>query len=170
MIRHVRQLLAFLLFPAFIVLFANGPEYRLLAPQEAIVSITFSHAGQRVGECRKLSQEELNELPPNMRKPNDCPRERHPVQIRLAAFTENSADEKLLLEETLLPSGMWSDGKANIYRRLTMPAGKYRFKVGMKDSGGEYDFDYEQIANVTLTPGQNLVIHFDELQRTFTFE
>ena len=170
MIRYARQLLAFLLFPAFVVLFANGPEYRLLMPQEGMVSITFSHAGQRVGECRKLSQEELNELPPNMRKPIDCPRERHPVHIRLAVLTENSADEQLLIEETLLPSGMWSDGKANIYRRLTMPAGSYRFQVGMNDTGGDDNFDFEQIETVTLKPGQNLVIHFDELQRTFTFE
>ena len=41
---------------------------------QAMVSVSFSHAGQRIQECRILTQEELNKLPPNMRKPEDCPR------------------------------------------------------------------------------------------------
>ena len=44
------------------------PKYRLLADSQAIVSLTFSHAGMRKEACRRLTQEELNSLPPNMRK------------------------------------------------------------------------------------------------------
>ena len=48
-----------------------------------MVSLSFSRAGQRIRECRRLTQEELNRLPPNMRKPEDCPRERLPVRVLL---------------------------------------------------------------------------------------
>ncbi|MFT5500638.1 MAG: hypothetical protein ACI88G_000771 [Woeseiaceae bacterium] len=161
MIRYLRQVLAYIVFAGAVFLFASGPPYRMLEDQEAIVSITFSHAGQRIGQCRALSQEELDELPPNMRKPNDCPRERHLVYVSLFA------DEQLLFAETLAPSGLWNDGKANVYRRITVPAGDYELRMAMNDSGSDKTFDYERIESVSIKPGQNLVIGFDELLNDF---
>lgn len=163
MIRYARQLGAYVAFAVFIVWFANGPAFQVLKPQEAMVSLTFSHAGQRIGECRTLSQDELNTLAPNMRKPNDCPRERHPVRIRL------TANDDLLLEETLLPSGIWRDGKSNVYLRMTVTSGEYQFLVAMNDSGSDNGFDVEEVATVSVAAGQNLVISYDELRETFTF-
>jgi hypothetical protein len=73
--RFAGQALAYLLFAALVGVFSVWPKFRLLQPSEALISLTFSHAGQRVGECRQLSQQELNELPPSMRRPADCPRD-----------------------------------------------------------------------------------------------
>jgi hypothetical protein len=162
--RLLQQIPAYLAFAAFVVFFASHPEYRLLAADEAVVSLTFSHAGKRVGECRILSQEELNELPPNMRKPNECPRERHPV------FVQVLANDRLLIERHLAPSGIWSDGKTNVYERITLESGSYAFQVRMNDSGSAGGFDFEKTADVSIVPGQNLVISFDGLRETFTFE
>lgn len=164
MMRIAQQALAYTAFAAVILVFSSGPDYRLLAAGEAVVSLTFSHAGKRVGECRSLSQQELNELPPNMRKPNECPRERHPVFVQLLA------NEKVMIDRLLLPSGIWSDGKANVYERITLPAGDHRFKVRMNDSGTSDRFDFETSAAVQLEPGRNLVVGFNELRGTFTFE
>jgi hypothetical protein len=137
------------------------PRYEIIDRGNAIVSLTFSHAAERVGECRMLTQDELNKLPPNMRKPFDCPRERHPVRIEL-----RSADV-VLYEDLLLPSGIWSDGKANIYRRIVVPAGEHNLFIGMNDSGRASGFDFEAADRVDLHEGRNLVIRFDEQSQTF---
>lgn len=157
------QLIAYAVFTAVVGLLSVWPGYQLLAPGQAIISLTISHAGQRIGECRQLTQEELNELPPNMRKPSDCPRERHPIRVELRA------DGAVLYRETSPPSGLWSDGKATVYQRLQMDAGRHELFVGMNDSGGDGEFDFELKSAEDLSPGQNLVIDFDELQQAFVF-
>jgi hypothetical protein len=162
--RTVGQLVAYGLFFAVVGAFSVWPEYRLLAEQEAIVSLTFSHAAQRVEECRRLTQEELNALPPNMRKPDECPRERHEI------YVEMHLDERLVSSETALPSGLWNDGKGNVYRRVTVDAGDYVLFVGMNDSGSGDGFDYIERRDVSLAPGQNLVVSFDDILQKFVIE
>jgi len=164
MSRILGQFLTYTAFAAVIGLFSVWPEYRMLDQKEAIISLSFSHAAQRIGECRQLTQAEMNELPPNMRKPNSCPRERH------SAYVEVRADDEVLFAETLLPSGLWQDGKINVYHRSTLRAGEYRLFVGMNDSGSDTGFDYERTANLRVGPGQNLVIGFDNLSNTFVIE
>jgi hypothetical protein len=164
MSRYIGQFLAFSVFAAGIGLFSVWPEYRMLEEDEALVSLNFSHAAKRVGECRLLTQEEINELAPNMRKPNSCPRERHPTYIELRANGE------VIFSATLLPSGIWSDGKANVYNRTNIKAGSYQFFIGMNDSGDEGRFDYELSRVEEVRPGQNLVIGFDGLNNSFLIE
>lgn len=161
MSRLLGQAIAYGIFIAVVGVFSVWPGYRLLGAQEAIVSLTFSHAADRIEECRRLTQEELNELPPNMRKPDDCPRERNPVHVELRI------DGTLVYSETALPSGMWNDGKANIYRRITVNAGDHELFVGMNNSGSDNGFDFELHQDIKIVPGQNLVITFDDLQKTF---
>lgn len=164
MIRILGQVIAYGCFVAVLGVFSVWPDYQLLDKQEAIVSLTFSHPAERIGECRRLSQEELNELPPNMRKPDECPRERHQVQV------EMRFDDRLVYAVTVPPSGLWKDGKANVYQRVTIDAGVYSVFIGMNDSGSGDAYDYQQQQQVMIAPGQNLVITFDELQKTFVIE
>ena len=164
MIRFLAQATAYGIFAAFLGMFSIWPGYRLLGDEQAIVSITFSHAAKRVEACRRLTQEELNALPPNMRRPDECPRERHPVRVELRV------DDKLIYTETALPSGLWRDGKANVYQRVTIDAGDHAMYVGMSDSGSGSTYDYELRQEMTLVPSQNLVISFDDLQKTFVIE
>lgn len=162
--RFLSQAIAYGVFISVLGVFSVWPGYRLLGEQEAIVSLTFSHAADRVGECRRLTQEELNELPPNMRKPDDCPRERHPVHVELRI------DGTPVYSETALPSGLWSDGKANIYRRVTVNVGEHELYVGMNNSGTDTGFDFELRQDVTILSGQNMVITFDDLHQMFLIE
>ncbi|MGI9204352.1 MAG: hypothetical protein ACR2Q3_10105 [Woeseiaceae bacterium] len=164
MSRLLGQILTYAAFAAVIGLFSAWPEYHMLDQEEAVVSLSFSHAAQRMGECRQLSQAELNELPPNMRKPNSCPRERH------SAYVEVRADNEVLFAETLSPSGLWQDGKINVYHRSTLSAGEYRLFIGMNDSGRDAGFDYEHTADLRIGAGQNLVIGFNNLSKTFVIE
>jgi hypothetical protein len=164
MMRFVNQVLAYAAFAAVLGVFSVWPGYRLLDEQQAIVSLTFSHAAQRVEECRRLTQEELNALPPNMRRPEECPRERHDIEV------EMRIDDTLTYSGTVSPSGLWKDGKATVYNRTTIDAGEHDLFVGLNDSGPDTGFNYVVQRTVTIEPGQNIVISFDDLREAFVIE
>jgi len=162
--RVAGEALAYAVFLLAVAALSAWPEYRILADTEGMISLSFTHAAERVGACRRLSPEELASLPPNMRKPEECPRERHPVQVRLVV------DGQLLHAETAPPSGLWNDGKASVYRRLPVAAGRHEIYVSMSDTGDPLSRAYELRKTVVLAPGQNLVVSFDDLARTFVIE
>jgi ferredoxin/coenzyme F420-reducing hydrogenase delta subunit len=162
-LRPFGVVLAWGIFAAASVVFTIWPRFSQLAEGNAIISLTFSHAGQRLEACRKLSQEELNKLPPNMRKPSDCPRERHAVDVLFRA------DEQVLFDKSLSPSGFWKDGQSTVYYRMEVPIGSHELFIGMSDSGREEGFDYTGQTEFTLANGQHVVVEFDHLQQTFIF-
>ncbi len=162
----MKQLGHWVVYAAFFVslgVFSVRPRLHLMADDEAIVSISFSHAGQRVGECRQLSQQELMALAPNMRRPEVCPRERHPLRVALLM------DDQTLYQAALPPTGLWADGKSTAYQRIRVPAGVHDFVIRMNDSGTSGSFDFENSSTITLLPGQNLVIYFDADSQQFRF-
>jgi hypothetical protein len=163
-VKIVGEFIAYALFAAVVGLLSVWPKFEVVGEHRAIISLSLTHAGERVGECRALTQDELNELPPNMRKPNDCPRERYPVRIEL-----RSGDE-VLYEGTAAPTGLWSDGKSNVYRRVVVDAGQHELFVGMNDSNGENGFDYELAEVIDIVPGRNIAIRFDELEHQFRIQ
>lgn len=159
--------MAYGLFMVVAALFSAWPAFSLLGPGQAMVSLSISHTGQRIGECRTFTQEELNALPPNMRRPSDCPREKHPIRV------EFSANGEVLYSQTIQPSGIWSDGSSTIYARFPLPAGEQLLTIGMNDSGGDTNqpggFDYYSEQHLQLQPEQHLVISFDAASSAFTF-
>jgi quinol-cytochrome oxidoreductase complex cytochrome b subunit/coenzyme F420-reducing hydrogenase delta subunit len=156
--------IALVLFVSLLGALSAWPRLSLIEKDQAMVSVSLSHAGQRIGECRKLTQEELNKLPPNMRKLDECPRERLPVKIY---FTSNGNS---LYEAILAPSGFWNDGESSVYRRLSVSAGPHRLFIGMIDSERSEGFDYSLEAEVDLAPGQHLVVNFDSTLQEFVFK
>ena len=161
--KYVGQLVAYAVFLVLLGVLSLRPQLRVMAENEAIVSVSFSHAAKRVGECRRLSQEELMALPPNMRKPDDCPRERHPLRIEL------QMDDQTLYQETLPPTGLWADGKSTAYQRIPVAAGAHDFSIRMNESGTPDAFDFEKSSTITLLPGQNLVVYFDSDSQQLKF-
>lgn len=157
----LREGSAWALFAVVVGVFSAWPRYEMVGVGDAIVSVTFSHAAKRIGECRTLSQEELNKLPPNMRKPSECPRERHPINVELRSGND------VLYADRLAPSGIWSDGKANVYRRVVVQSGVHELFIGMSDSGRENGFDHETSERVDIAPGRNVVIRYDQQSQKF---
>ena len=82
-LQTVGQAIAYALFAVVIGFFATRPAYTYLEPGLAVIKLSFSHAGQHVAECRRLSQEELEQIAPNMRQPTQCPRERVPLLVEV---------------------------------------------------------------------------------------
>jgi quinol-cytochrome oxidoreductase complex cytochrome b subunit/coenzyme F420-reducing hydrogenase delta subunit len=156
--------IAYVVFFVVVGWFSVWPRFSLIGEDQAMVSLSFSHAGKRIRECRRLTQEELDRLPPNMRKPEDCPRERLPVRV---LFT---VDDRSLYEASLPPTGLWSDGAANVYRRLPVASGMQRLFVGMNVSGEADGFDYASEQAMDLAPGQHVVIEFDHERQAFLFK
>ena len=70
-LRYLLQAINYTVFMALIWYFATSPSIRILEEDEAMITIAFAHAGESREPCRRLSQEELAKLPPNMRKPED---------------------------------------------------------------------------------------------------
>ena len=161
--RYAAQLIAYAAFFALVAVLSVRPELRLLDEDEAMVSLSFSHAGQRIGECTRLSQEELMALPPNMRKADECPRERHSLRV------EFSVDENVLYASTLVPNGLWRDGKSTIYQRILVTAGTHVLHIRMNDTGTSSQFNFEHAESVDIQPGQNLVVFFDSASQQFRF-
>jgi ferredoxin/coenzyme F420-reducing hydrogenase delta subunit len=155
---------AYIAFAVIVGWLSIWPRFQLIDDGKAMISLSFSHAGPRIGECRKLTQEELNRLPPNMRKPEDCPRERLPIRV---VFSSNG---DTLYEATRSPTGLWKDGAANVYRRLEVEGKSQRLFIGMNESGISPEFDYSLEQEVDLAPGEHLVVEFDGTRKSFVFK
>ena len=153
-VQFLGQAIAYSLFAVVIGYFATRPAYTHHDPEKALIKISFSHAGAHVEPCKRLSQEELNLLPPNMRMPTKCLRERLPLLL------EALIDGQLVYSEELPPSGLTSDGTSTVYARFPVAAGEHHLQVRLRDSRRVTGFDHEKSADITLQPQQNFVIDF----------
>jgi hypothetical protein len=162
-LRYLAQATAYGVFVAVVGLLAPGPTYRHLAPELATIKLSLRHAGELVSDCRDRTAAELGQLPPNMRAPQICPRERSPLQLELRV------DDEQVYAETLPPRGLRKDGRVSVYRRLSVPAGDVHLAVKLKDDVRAEGFQYERTGTVRLAPAQVLVIDFDEAAGGFVF-
>ncbi len=143
------------LFALVIGVFSRWPVYHPLAADEALIKVSFTHPGKPVADCRKLTPQELAKLPPNMRAPTVCPRERSPVTV------EVDLDGRPALRRVVPPSGLAHDGASSLYLRLPVHAGEQRIAVRLNDDQRHPGFTYQRSATVNLAPAQVLVIDFD---------
>lgn len=156
-VRYSLQAVNYTVFMALIWYFSTAPSVRVIEDDEAVITVAFSHAGETREECRKLSQEELLKLPPNMRKLDDCPRERSPIII------EAMLDGETIFSKTMLPPGIFKDGGVNIYYSNKVPAGKHLFKIKMDDSVRKEGFNHQFEQEIDIEPQQILLIEYEPL-------
>ena len=153
-LRAVAQLALYAGFAVVVATFSARPSYERVAPDRAVVKLSFSHAGARREPCRTLSPEELAALAANMRSGVDCPRERVPVFVAL------EIDGERVYHAALPPSGLAGDGPSSVYERFDIPAGPHRIRVRLRDTGRESGFDHEREVDVRLAGRQSFVIDF----------
>lgn len=149
----VGQVILYGAFAAFIGYFATNPRYQHIAPDRALLKLSFAHFGDR--DCRKRSAEELQKLPPNMRAPMECPRERADILLHA------DLDGQPLYHGLLHPTGIAKDGISTIYRRFELPAGKHLLSVKMNDNARVEGFKFVKEAEIDLKPAQVLVVDFN---------
>lgn len=137
---------------AFAAAFSNAPAYRQIPADTGVIKFSFSHSATR--ECRRRTPEELAKLPPNMRRPLDCPRGRRGL------FAELAIDDVVVFSEELPPSGFAKDGPSQVYRRFTVAAGTHAVAARLRDTPRDSGFDHERVETVTVQPGQSLALDF----------
>jgi len=162
-IRYLAQGLLYLPLMAIIGYFSTYPVYTNVPPEQALVRLSFSHAGQRKVECRQRTPEELAKLAPNMRAAQDCPRERSPVKVAL------ELDGKEVFQALVPASGLKKDLASTVYRRFPVPAGQHKVVARLSDqASGEYNHRKEAV--LELKPGSALVVDFHLAEGGFQFK
>lgn len=141
-------------------LLSAWPAWRATSEGAAVVKLSLSHGGER--ECRQLTDEELAELPANMRRREVCDRRRQPVYLEL------EIDGRRAFAESLPPTGLSGDGPSRLYERFELAAGDHEIALRLRDDGGE-GFTHSARREVTLAPGQSLAIDFEPRAGGFTF-
>ena len=162
-IRGIAQLAAYAVVAFLVATFSAFPPYTRVDPDDAVVKLSFSHAGKRLEPCRVLSPEELSELAPNMRSGVDCTRKRVPVTVDL------EIDGESVYHASLPPTGLADDGPSSVYERFVVPAGSHRIRVRLRDTRRARGFDHEGTVDVRLEPRQSFVIDFREELGGFRF-
>ena len=162
-LRYLGQGVVYALIAALFGFFATSPAYRHFEEDKARLTLSLAHSGKHVTECRRLTPAEIAALPPNMRKPLDCPRERLPVLI------EVELDGRTIVRKSVPPTGLFGDGPSQIYENFTIPSGPHKLAVRLRDSNRAEGFDYEREAAVEIAPRQRFVIEFRAETGGFTF-
>jgi hypothetical protein len=157
-LRFLLQAFNYSLFMGVVWFFASGPSIRLIGADEAKLTIAFAHAGELREPCRMLSQEELNKLAPNMRKVDDCPRERSPVTI------EAKLDGAVVYSASLPPPGLFGDGGVDVFFSEKIPAGEHQLDLQMNDSVRVEGFNHQFGQVVNIEPAQILLVEFNKKQ------
>ncbi|MEF8721396.1 MAG: hypothetical protein V5B30_01855 [Candidatus Accumulibacter delftensis] len=158
----VGQVILYGAFAAFIGYFATSPTYHQIPDDVALIKLSISHLGDR--ECRKRTPEELAKMPPNMRAPMDCPRERSDINL------EVDLDGEPVFRTVLHPTGLYKDGVSTVYKRFEVKAGTHQLAVRMNDNLVVPGFNFVQDEEITLAPRQVMVVDFNPDQGGLYFK
>ena len=161
--RVAAQIAVMTLLLAAVAVLADWPPYHQIPAQSAIIKLSFTHGSNRQAECRKRTAEELAKLPPNMRKPLECPRGRGSVYVEL------DMDGRTIYRASLSPSCISGDGPSRVYQRFVVPAGSHDLAVRMRDTALTEGFDYAKSGKVVLAAGDNFVVDFSAGAEGFVF-
>jgi hypothetical protein len=152
--RYLGQGVVYGLIAALLGYFAAAPAYRHAEADQAQLTVSLAHSAKRVSECRRRTAAEIAALPPNMRKPLDCPRGRLPVLV------EVELDGRIVMRDSAMPSGLFGDGPSQVYRNFVISTGPHDLAVRLRDSDRVEGFDYEREARIEIAPRQRFVIEF----------
>ncbi|MCW8924384.1 MAG: hypothetical protein OQK69_12285 [Gammaproteobacteria bacterium] len=152
--QYFLQAINYSFFMAVIWYFSSSPSYRQLEEGKSIITVSFAHAGEIKEPCHRRTQEELMALPPNMRAPMDCTRERSPIKIEI------SLDGNLVYSESAEAPGFYKDSGVDIYHAAEVSSGSHRLAIKMDDSVLKEGFDYTFEQDIELKPAQILLVDF----------
>ena len=157
------QGLLYIAFAVVIGYFSVSPDYQYSDPQLATIKLSLSHATNRVEECVKLTPQEISERAVSGQKLSQCGRERLPLAIEL------EVDGTVVYQGMASPSGVWRDGTASVYQRLTIAPGTHVITARLRDSSREDGWDYTHTEEAVLAPGRYFTITFRAGTGGFSF-
>lgn len=143
---------AWLLFAAVVGTFAQWPAYSTITPGFGEIKLSMAHLTERLEPCERLTAEELAALPPNMRAPERCPRERAQAVVELLVNGDP------LLQTTVRPVGLARGGRSYLQGRWDLPAGEHQLELRLRDTPREQGFDKVQRFSLTLAAGESVLL------------
>lgn len=146
--------LAYGAYAAVLGVFSAWPPYAYWPADTGQLKVSLSVPGDHKEACRKRTRDELAKLPPNMRAPMKCSRERAPVAI------EVTFDGKPLYRAVREATGLSKDGASAFYEKFAIPAGTHAVSVRLSLDGGK-SFPHVLESALDLAPGQAVVLGFD---------
>lgn len=152
------------LYAGFMLLVAYltvSPAHTYLPEGHAKVTLSFAHTSDRKGECRELTEEEREDLPPTRRRAEDCPRERVPVDVRVLA------NGKVLYDARVPPSGLRGGGRVYVYETFILPAGDHELTLKLRDQYQAEDYNVVQHRTLDLQAHQSVVIDYSRRRGGF---
>ncbi|HUT51359.1 MAG TPA: hypothetical protein VM325_18665 [Alphaproteobacteria bacterium] len=150
-------------FAALLGYFTYRPSYVHFTDDQALIKISFTLGGKRLGKCIRRTRAQLQKLPPHMRKVLICPRERHPVHVEVLV------DNQPRYQATVNAAGLSKDGSSKFYHGLVVAPGKHLIVARLVDSGRKTGFDFEIEKAFELTARQHLIIDFQRDRGGFIF-
>jgi hypothetical protein len=154
-LRYGLQAFYYTIFFVVVWYFSIKPPYSQLEEDQAVITLSFTHATKLREACRELTQDELQKLAPNMRLSMDCPRARSPLNLELYL------DDQMLVKESLSPPGFREDQSVNVFQRIKVRAGEHALRVWMNDDINIEGPTYRYEQSVVLKPEQQLLVDFD---------
>lgn len=136
--------------------FAQWPAYAPLPPGHGELKLSMAHLTARLEPCEVLSAEELAALPPNMRVPERCPRARAEAVVTL------HLDGRMLLEESVRPTGLARGGRAYLQAHWGLPAGEYALELQLRDTPRTTGFDHVQRFTLRLAAGESVLLELGD--------
>lgn len=161
-LRMIARLAVLLAVVAGVAALSNRPTHRSLPEDTGVLTLSFHHGADRGAACRPATAEELAALPPNMRRPQICPRERPPIRVEL------DIDGKRVFEADVPPSGIGRSGPSRVHQRFVLPVGEHEIAVRLRDQPGE-EFSWHDERTVQIGPADHRVIDFRPTAGGFVF-
>ena len=134
----------------------DTPKYEVLKPEETEFKLVIRHSGLLLGECRVMSQEELANTPPNMRRPTECPRQKAPLKVELRI------DDQLQFEQTVVPSGIHDDGVVAMFDKIRINGGEHQFQLDVKHQMNDGEQSDSLVGTLEVDPGKVVIAEYTD--------
>lgn len=154
--KYLAQAAFYALFFIPVAWLASNPIYEYRDADVSVLKLAIRHAGEVVGECTPLNEQDYANLPANMKRPEICPRERSPLRLELLVNGEP------LYSEVVPAAGLHRDGVSSMYRRFELPAGQHSLELTMNDDVSVEGPTWRLQQDVDLAPSQVMVASFND--------
>jgi ferredoxin len=126
-----------------------------LAGSELVVS--FKHPGEVSENCRELTPEEIAKRPVHMRQDRVCDRARASVRLRV------ELDGKRVVDATVPPQGIWSDGNSVAIERIPVTPGEHEVRVAIGDTPAVDEWTFVDSKRIEFDETTRRVVTFDRI-------
>lgn len=139
-------------FALLVTAFSQWPAFAPVPPGHAELRISMAHRAKRREQCRQLTEEERQALPPTRRVTEVCERGRAHTHLKVML------NDQVLVDETVRPSGLHRDGRAYYQSFMPLVAGDHLLRLTLQDGEPDGEPTLELHHHVTLSPGDALLL------------